>query len=279
MAMDDRIARMPDGAQRAIVTGGSSGIGEQIVLALQSQGATVTVLDVNPPGAASTAAYVACDVADEPSVAAAVAAAALQMGGLDLAFLNAGIGGVGGVLDLSAADWDRMQAVDLRGVFLTLRESAKAMIAGGGGSIVVTSSICGDLADRRMSHYNAAKAGAKALARVAAAELGPRGVRVNVIQPGVTATPMVATTEDTLPGYGAAVASRTPLGGLGDPAHVAQAAVALSGLVWVTGQVLAADGGVSLYSPIDLEEFLPDEARPWTAEAGSVQRVGSSSRR
>lgn len=265
---------MPKPAPRALVTGGASGIGEQIVLALQRQGATVTVLDLNPPADGSTAAYVRCDVSDEPSVVEAVAAAAEQMGGLDLAFLNAGIGGVGAVLDLTAEDWDRMQSVDLRGVFLTLRESAKAMVAAGGGSIVVTSSICGFLADRRMAHYNAAKAGAQALARVAAAELGPRGVRVNVIQPGVTVTPMSATTEKTLPGYGAAVSARTPLGGLGSAAEVAQAAVALSGMAWVTGQTLAADGGVSLYSPIDLEEFLPTEARPWTAESGTVQRLG-----
>jgi NAD(P)-dependent dehydrogenase (short-subunit alcohol dehydrogenase family) len=265
---------MTEGKQRTIVTGGSSGIGEQIVIALRGRGAEVTVLDLNPPRG-SDAGFVRCDVADEGSVTAAVGAAVERMGGLQLAFLNAGIGGVGAVVDLTAEEWDRMQAVDLRGVFLTMREAAKAMIAAGGGSIVVTTSICGDLADRRMSHYNAAKAGAQALVRVAAAEMGRHQVRVNAIQPGVTATPMSATTDATLPGYKDAVSSRTPLGGVGNPAHVAEAAVALSDLIWVTGQVLAADGGVSLYSPIDIEDFLPTGAdQPWTAESGDV--VGGS---
>jgi NAD(P)-dependent dehydrogenase (short-subunit alcohol dehydrogenase family) len=265
---------MSEMKRRAIVTGGSSGIGEQIVAALARGGAEVTVLDLNPPAGPETG-FVECDVAGEGSVTAAVASAVERMGGLELAFLNAGIGGVGAVVDLSAEEWDRMQSVDLRGVFLTLREAAKAMIAGGGGSIVVTSSICGNLADRRMAHYNAAKAGAQALVRVAAAELGPDGVRVNAIQPGVTATPMSATTETTLPGYTEAVSARTPLGGIGDPADVAAAAIALADLAWVTGQILAADGGVSLYSPIDIEEFLPSgSAGSWTAEGGDVVRPG-----
>jgi NAD(P)-dependent dehydrogenase (short-subunit alcohol dehydrogenase family) len=265
---------MSEGKKRAFVTGGSSGIGEQIVLALVGQGAEVTVLDLNPPRG-SDVGFARCDVADEASVVEAVGKAVEQMGGLDLAFLNAGIGGVGAVVDLTAAEWDRMQAVDLRGVFLTMREAGKAMIAGGGGSIVVTSSICGNLADRRMSHYNAAKAGAQQLVRVAAAEMGKDGVRINAIQPGVTATPMSATTDETLPGYQEYVSSRTPLGGIGDPAHVAEAAVALSGLVWVTGQILAADGGVSLYSPLDVEDFLPPEMTgTWIADAGDVVKAG-----
>jgi NAD(P)-dependent dehydrogenase (short-subunit alcohol dehydrogenase family) len=259
--------------KRAIVTGGSSGIGEAMVGLLVEGGARVAILDVNEPAEGGSSLYIRCDVSDEPSAVAAVAEAADRLGGLDLAFLNAGIGGVGGILDLSAADWDQMHAVDLRGVFLTLRESAKAMITSGdGGSVVVTSSVCGFLTDRRMSHYNSAKAGAQALARVAAAEFGPHGIRVNVVAPGVTETPMAATTDETLPGYRDAVSARTPLGGFGDARHVAGAAVALSGLEWVTGQILAADGGVSLYSPIDLEDFLPDNAAPWTAVAGDVER-------
>jgi NAD(P)-dependent dehydrogenase (short-subunit alcohol dehydrogenase family) len=145
--------------------------------------------------------------------------------------------------------------------------------AGQGGSMVVTSSVCGFLADRRMSHYNAAKAGAIALARVAAMELGPHQIRVNVIAPGVTETPMAQTTDTTLIGYRDAVTARTPLGGFGQARHVADAAVRLSELEWVTGQVLAADGGVSLYSPIDLEDHLPPGATSgsWMAVNGLVE--------
>ena len=265
---------MSEAGQYAIVTGGSSGIGNAIVHCLVDGGTRVAILDVNEPSSGVDAEYVACDVADEKAVVEAVADAAERLGGLDRAFLNAGIGGVGAIVDLSGEDWDRMQSVDLRGVFLTLRESARTMIAAGNhGSMVVTSSVCGFLADRRMSHYNAAKAGAIALAKVAAAELGPHGIRVNVIAPGVTDTPMAQTTDTTLIGYRDTVTKRTPLGGFGDPGHVAEAAVRLSELEWVTGQVLAADGGVTLFSPIDPEDFLPKQeaGRAWMAVGGNVE--------
>lgn len=256
------------------MTGGSSGIGEAIVDYLVESATRVAVLDVNEPRKGSGAEFVPCDVTDEKAVISAVGRAADMLGGLDRAFINAGIGGVGSILDLTGDDWDRVHSVDLRGAFLTLRESAKAMLKGGrGGSIVVTSSVCGWLADRRMSHYNAAKAGAIALAKVAAVELGPQQIRVNVIAPGVTETPLARTTDQTLVGYREAVTSRTPLGGFGDARHVAEAAVRLSELEWVTGQVLAADGGVSLYSPIDVEDHLPTEAisGTWLAVNGLVE--------
>jgi NAD(P)-dependent dehydrogenase (short-subunit alcohol dehydrogenase family) len=265
---------MAQAGQYAIVTGGSSGIGSAIVDCLLEGGTRVAILDVNKPPAGMDAEYVACDVTNEEAVVEAVAEAVQRLGGLDRAFLNAGIGGVGAIVDLSGEEWDRMQSVDLRGVFLTLRESARAMLAAGkGGSMVVTSSVCGFLADRRMSHYNAAKAGAIALAKVAAAELGPQGIRVNVIAPGVTETPMAQTTDSTLVGYRDEVTRRTPLGGFGDARHVADAAVRLSELEWVTGQVLAADGGVTLFSPIDPEDFLPKEesGRAWMAVSGTVE--------
>ncbi|HEY6623396.1 MAG TPA: SDR family oxidoreductase [Acidimicrobiales bacterium] len=262
---------MPQAGSYALVTGGSSGIGSAIVERLVEAGTRVAILDLIKPAAGVAAEYVECDVTGEANVVDAVAAAAERLGGLDRAFLNAGVGASGAIVDLSGAEWDRVHAVDLRGVFLTLREAAKIMLAGGqGGSMVVTSSVCGYLADRRMSHYNAAKAGAISLARVAAAELGPAGIRVNVVAPGVTETPMAKVTDTTLVGYRDAVGHRTPLGGFGDPRHVADAAVTLSDLEWVTGQILAADGGLSLFSPIDVEDFLPDgdTGAKWMAGAG-----------
>jgi NAD(P)-dependent dehydrogenase (short-subunit alcohol dehydrogenase family) len=257
---------------KALVTGGSSGIGAEICRLVLEAGGQAVSLDRDAPRGGVP--FVQCDVGDEQAVVAAVAEAAATMGGLDRAFLNAGIGGVGGILDLSGEAWDAMHRVDLRGVFLCLRECARLMVGeGGGGSIVVTSSISSFLADRRMSHYNSAKAGANQLVRIAAAELGPHGVRVNAIAPGVTATPMAATTDETLPGYKDAVASRTPLGGIGPADAVAEAAIALSDMRWVTGQILAADGGVSLFSPIDVEDFLPAGAKePWVASSSGVSR-------
>lgn len=245
---------------RALVTGGAVGIGEAMADAVVAGGGQVAILDVNPPERTEGRVYVECDVRDEDAVVTAVASAAAQLGGLDEAYLNAGIGALEPLLTMTADEWDDMQAVNLRGAFLTLRESAKAMIGSGGGSIVLTGSISGFLADRFMAHYNVSKAGLVALARIAAAELGEQKVRVNVIAPGTTDSPLFATTDENLPGYRDAVAARTPLGGIGSCAEVARAAIELARLPWVTGQVLVADGGVSLHSPIDVVEFLPAPA-------------------
>ena len=243
----------------ALVTGGSRGIGQAIVRRLGAAGSRVAVLDLEARDGDGDVALV-CDVADEKAVVEGVAAAVDGLGGLDLAFLNAGVGGLAPLLAMTAEEWDRNHDVNLRGTFLCLRECARAMVASGsGGSIVLTGSVSGFLADRSMAHYNSSKAGVVQLARIAAAELGPRGIRVNVIAPGTTDTPLFART-DAVPGYREAVTARTPLGTVGSADDVADAAVALAQLRWVTGQVLVADGGVSLRSPIDIAEFLAPAA-------------------
>ncbi len=166
------------------------------------------------------------------------------------------MGGFGALVDLPSREWDRVIGVNLRGTFLCLREVAKAMVAGGrGGAIVAVSSISGFLADRLMGHYSVSKAGVAELVRVAARELGPFGIRVNAVAPGTTDTPMFASTT-RLPGYRERVAERSALGDVGTPEGVARAVTALLDLDWVTGQVLAADGGVSLWSPIDPAESM-----------------------
>jgi NAD(P)-dependent dehydrogenase (short-subunit alcohol dehydrogenase family) len=239
----------------ALVTGGSNGIGQAMVRQLREAGSRVAVFDREAREGEGDVALV-CDVTDEKAVVEGVAAAAERLGGLDFAFLNAGVGALSPLLDMTADEWDDVHDVNLRGAFLCLRECAKAMVASGtGGSIVITGSVSGFLADRNMAHYNTSKAGVVQLARIAAAELGPRGIRVNVVAPGTTDTPLFART-DAVPGYREAVSARTPLGGIGSADDVAAAAIALAGLRWVTGQVLVADGGVSLYSPIDIAEFI-----------------------
>ncbi len=236
---------------RAIVTGGASGIGAACVAQLRDAGARVVVLDLaEAPGAEAS---VRVDVADEESVVAAVARAVAQLGGLDIAILSAGVGGSAAVLDLSTQEWDRVLDVNLRGAFVSLRESARAMT--GGGVIVAVTSISGFLSERLMVHYAVSKAGLAQLVRSSARELGARGIRVNAVAPGTTDTPMFGAT-DRLPGYRDRVVRRTALGRVGTAAEVAQAVVALCTLDWVTGQILAADGGVSLHSPIDPQESL-----------------------
>jgi NAD(P)-dependent dehydrogenase (short-subunit alcohol dehydrogenase family) len=227
---------------RAIVTGGASGIGAACVAQLQAAGATVMVLDLAS----------GVDVADETQVVEAIAGAASELGGLDLAVLNAGAGGSAPLLDLTTSEWDRIMNVNLRGAFVCLRESARAMRDHGGAIIAITS-VSGTLTERTMAHYSASKAGLNQLVRSAARELGEYNIRVNAVAPGTTDTPMFAGT-DRIPGYRQRVSERSALGRLGTAEDVARAVVALCTLDWVTGQVVAADGGVSLFSPIDPTE-------------------------
>jgi NAD(P)-dependent dehydrogenase (short-subunit alcohol dehydrogenase family) len=233
----------------AIVTGGASGIGAATVAALQAAGARVAVLDLSAAPAADFSLPV--DVGDEEQVVAAVRSAVDSLGGLDVAVVNAGIGGMSPILDLSTREWDRVMRVNLRGGFVTLRECARAMVAlERPGAIVAVTSVSGFLTDRAMAHYSVSKAGLSALVRVAARELGPHGIRVNGVAPGTTDTPMFAAT-DAMHGYRERVAAKSALGRVGTAAEVAEAVVALCELGWVTGQIVAADGGVSLASPID----------------------------
>jgi NAD(P)-dependent dehydrogenase (short-subunit alcohol dehydrogenase family) len=244
---------------RAIVTGGASGIGAASVAQLRAAGARVFSLDL--ADAAEADGSVRVDVGDEEAVVAGVREAVRRLDGLDVAVLSAGVGGSAALLEMTTLEWDRVMNVNLRGAFVSLRESARAMTeTGAGGAIVAVTSISGFLSERRMAHYAVSKAGLGQLVRSAARELGARGIRVNAVAPGTTDTPMFAATE-RLPGYRERVARRAALGRLGTAADVAQVVVALCRLDWVTGQIVAADGGVSLHSPIDPQESI--EGTEW----------------
>jgi NAD(P)-dependent dehydrogenase (short-subunit alcohol dehydrogenase family) len=239
----------------ALVTGSSSGIGAAVVDQLQAAGARVGGLDVREPKADLDHA-VTCDVSKEKEVVSALREVHGALGSIDLAVLNAGVGGFGALVEMEVEEWDRVIDVNLRGTFLCLREVARSMVsASRGGAICAVTSISGYLADRMMGHYSVSKAGVAEMIRVAARELGAFGIRVNAVAPGTTDTPLFASAR-LLPGYEARVKERSALGGMGTPEGVAEAIVALLRLDWVTGQVLAADGGVSLWSPIDPAESL-----------------------
>lgn len=246
----------------AIVTGGARGIGAATVAALQSAGARVASLDLSDAPAADVS--LRCDVSRESEVVDAVIAAVAALGTLDVAVVNAATGGSARLLDLTTDEWDRLMNVNLRGAFVTMRECARAMVGRAprpqGGAIVAVTSVSGFLTERLMAHYSVSKAGLAALVRVAARELGPEGIRVNAVAPGTTDTPMFEAT-DRLPGYRDGVARRAALGRLGTAEEVAQVVVALCTLDWVTGQVLAADGGLALASPLDPADHLPGERR------------------
>jgi NAD(P)-dependent dehydrogenase (short-subunit alcohol dehydrogenase family) len=234
----------------ALVTGGASGIGAATVDHLRAAGTRVAVLDLHADGADADLAITA-DAGDEDEVVAAVQRVVAELGPPDIAVLAAGVASYAPVLEMTTDEWDRVHRVNLRGTFLGLRESGRAMAAAGRpGAIVAIGSVSGIVSDRYLAHYATTKAAVHQLVRVAAAELGPLGIRVNAVAPGCTDTPMFAVV-DGLPGYRELVASRAALGRVGTAKEVADAIVALLTLDWVTGHVLTADGGITLRSPLD----------------------------
>ena len=228
----------------AVVTGGGSGIGKATADRLRTTGADVVVWDVHNGD-------IDCDVSDPDSVAAALNQTVADHGTPHRLIACAGVGASGLLLEQTPADWQRVIDTNLTGTWLTMRAVAHAMVdAGCGGSMVAVSSISGTLADRDMGAYCVSKAGIDMLVRVAAVEWGAHGVRVNAVGPGVTRTPMLAKPEQ-LPGWVEGLSERTALGRLGEADDVAETIVAVLEMSWVTGQVVFADGGLALHSPID----------------------------
>jgi NAD(P)-dependent dehydrogenase (short-subunit alcohol dehydrogenase family) len=231
-------------ASSAIVTGGGSGIGREVAGLLRDAGHDVVVWD-------QVGGDIECDISNPEAVSAAMEATVREHGTPTRVVACAGIGASGVLLTLSPADWQQVLAVNLTGTWLTMRAAAQAMVdAGTGGSIVAVSSISGTVADRGMGAYCVSKAGIDMLVKVAAVEWGHYGIRVNAVGPGVTRTPMLGKPEQ-LPGWVEGLEERTALGGLGEAADVAGAIVAILELPWVTGQIVHADGGLALHSPID----------------------------
>ncbi len=228
----------------AVVVGGGSGIGAAVLARLRTQDQQVVSWDI-------AGGDIVCDISIPESVTQAMRETRAAIGAPERFVTCAGIGASGLLLEQSPDDWRRVLDVNLTGTWLVMRAAAAAMIeAGAGGSIVAVSSISGTLADRDMGAYCVSKAGIDMLVRVAAAEWGAYGIRVNAVGPGVTRTPMLAKPE-RLPGWVDGLTERTALGRLGEADDVAEAIVGLLEMTWVTGQTLHADGGLALQSPID----------------------------
>jgi NAD(P)-dependent dehydrogenase (short-subunit alcohol dehydrogenase family) len=228
----------------AVVTGGASGIGRSVVGLLRDAGHDVVVWD-------QTGGDIDCDISNPEAVSAAMESTVAEHGVPTRVVACAGVGASGMLLAQTLAQWQRVIAVNLTGTWLTLQATARAMVdAGIGGSIVAVSSISGTVADRDMGAYCVSKAGVDMLVKVAAVEWGCHGIRVNAVGPGVTRTPMLSKPEQ-LPGWVEGLSERTPLGRLGEAADIAAAIVGVLELPWVTGQIVHADGGLALHSPID----------------------------
>jgi NAD(P)-dependent dehydrogenase (short-subunit alcohol dehydrogenase family) len=229
----------------ALVIGGASGIGAALVAHYRHRDVPVTVWDIDGP-------YdVRCDIADPDQVADAVRTTVQTSGLPHHITITAGIGHSGLLTDITADQWDQVMRVNTRGPWLCMRALARALTdAGQPASMVATSSVSAHLVDRNMGAYCASKAALNMLVKVAAAEWGPAGIRVNAVAPGVTTTPMLGRASPGSP-WLVGVAERTTLGRLGEAEDIAQAIGALHDMPWVTGQILDCDGGLSLQSPIN----------------------------
>lgn len=240
----------------AFVTGGSAGMGAATVRAFADAGAAVAIVDLDEDAAEQLATElngrglraiaIACDVSDEEQVARAVTLTVRTFGSLDVAFNNAGI-----MLppvdsaDETADAFDKIVAVNLRGVWASMKHELKQMRAQGGGAIVNCSSLGGLVGGSGRATYHATKHGVLGQTKSVALQYGPHGVRVNAVCPGTIATPMV----ERMAAGGEldtdAAAAGVPLGRLGRPEEIAAAVLWLcsDGASYVTGVALPVDAG------------------------------------
>lgn len=240
----------------ALVTGASSGIGRAIALGCAQEGAQVVVcarrvregqetVDLIAE-VGGTAHFVPADVSRAAEVAALIAATVERFGRLDCAVNNAGISGpIGPTAELAEADWDRVIATNLTGVWLCMKHQLRQMLAQGGGAIVNIGSVGGLAGTAGAPAYTAAKHGVIGLTRTAALEYVQAGIRVNAVCPGGVLTDMVAASmpEPVRSAFEAA----HPIGRLARPEEIVGAVVWLCSdqATFVTGQAWAIDGGVT----------------------------------
>lgn len=242
----------------ALVTGGGSGIGRSASLAYAREGARVVVADVNVKGGEETvlqikeaggeAILVHADVSKPADTEAMVAQAVEAFGRLDCAYNNAGISGGRDrhfTADYLEEDWDRVISINLKGVWLCMKAEIPQMLKQGGGAIVNTASVAGLVGIPGTIAYIAAKHGVAGMTKATALEYAKSGIRVNAVCPGYIRTPMVQSIFDVREGFEDQVASRHPVGRLGEPSEIAEAVLWLSSdaASFVTGHNMVIDGG------------------------------------
>jgi NAD(P)-dependent dehydrogenase (short-subunit alcohol dehydrogenase family) len=238
----------------ALVIGAGSGIGRSAARALAAQGAAVVCADLDGAGARETADLITragglaeperVDIVVEEDVRRLVAAVASRHARLDVAVTTPSINIRKPVLAYTGEELDRVLTVNLKGTFYVLREAGRRMVEQGAGSIIAFASIRAQVVEPGQSVYAATKAGTVQLVRALAAEVGPKGVRVNAIAPGVVATPLTRQiTAD--PAWSQAYASRCILGRWASPDEMAGPVVFLASDAgsYVTGSLLFVDGG------------------------------------
>lgn len=239
-----------------IVTGGASGIGRAAVELFAEEGAAVVCADVQDEAgraladalsaAGKSCLYVHADVSRDEDIQAMVQLAVSHFGRLDVLFNNAGIEGDQALTaDASIENFDRVLAINLRGVFLGMKHGIKAMLQHGGGAIVNNASVAGLVGFPAISAYCAAKGGVVQLTKTAALEYATQGIRVNCVCPGVIETPMVERFTHGIAEATAAMAAMEPVGRMGTAREVAQLALFLASdrASFMTGCAVPVDGG------------------------------------
>ncbi len=228
--------------KHVVITGGSRGIGAAAVALFAEKGYRVTFLYEKNHTAAEAVAKktgataICCDVADSRAVKDAFA----SMGDVDILICNAGICHSGLMSSLPESDWDRIFAVNVKGIYNCVNAVMPAFLAKQAGSIVTVSSMWGQVGASCEAAYSATKGAVIALTQALAKELGPSGIRVNCVAPGVILTDMCAGID---PEILEEMASDSPIGRNGTPMDVSKAMEYLANAEFVTGQVLPVNGG------------------------------------
>ncbi|TCL71388.1 SDR family oxidoreductase [Rhizobium sp. BK251] len=243
----------------AIITGGSTGIGEATCHRFAQEGAKVAIFDVSAEQGARVAraiedeggdaAFYKVDVSNEGEVAPAIEEVVARWGKLDVLVNNAAVTGVNKLAHEVAVDeWDRIFAINVRGVFLCTKHAVKPMMSAKAGSIVNFSSIYGLIGNDDLPPYHATKGAVLAMTKTDAVCYAPFGIRINAVHPGSTKTPLFMKAGETYPGgldhYLEMMASKHPLT-LGEPVDVANCVLFLASdeARFVTGSSLVCDGG------------------------------------
>lgn len=251
--MNDRsnpTADDPLTGRTAIVTGAASGIGRATVQRLLADGAFVVGGDLDPTGVPDGALPVEVDVSEERQVQALIDRTVAELGRIDILCNNAGVGSITDVLDCHAEEWDRLFAVNVRGVFLGIRAALPHLIDTGRGVIVNTASVAASVGLPNRAAYCASKGAVVALTKQVAVQYADRGIRCNSVSPGTVDSPWVGRLLDQAGDPDAmrrSLVARQPLGRLGTPAEIADliAYLASDRAGFVTGADWLIDGGIA----------------------------------